>query len=138
MSCLFGGIPCSDYREFYFPISGIFILQYTDKGACISFRGQKYETRPMLIGYDVEIAYDPMSPDTITVHHPGIAPFTARPVKIGAFCDKLPVLPLSMQASEPETSRFLAALEKKHVQSKKQTADAISFASFGKGGSTDV
>ena len=29
MSCLFGGIPCSDYREFYFPISGIFILQYT-------------------------------------------------------------------------------------------------------------
>ena len=109
-----------------------------DKGACISFRGQKYETRPMLIGYDVEIAYDPMSPDTITVHHPGIAPFTARPVKIGAFCDKLPVLPLSMQASEPETSRFLAALEKKHVQSKKQTADAISFASFGKGGSTDV
>mgnify|MGYP007054492296 FL=1 len=30
-----------------------------DKGACISFRGKKFETRPALIGCTVGIAYDP-------------------------------------------------------------------------------
>ena len=29
-----------------------------DKGACISFHGQRYETKPALIGYTVEISYD--------------------------------------------------------------------------------
>ena len=37
-----------------------------DKGACISFRGRKYETKPSLIGYKVEISYDPAAPETIT------------------------------------------------------------------------
>ena len=32
-----------------------------DKGACISFQGRKYETKPSLIGCKVEISYDPMS-----------------------------------------------------------------------------
>ncbi len=64
-----------------------------DKRACISFQGGKYETKPFLIGFQVEIAYDPMSPETITVSYPGMEPFTAEPVKIGAFCDKNPTLP---------------------------------------------
>ena len=38
-----------------------------DKGACISFRGQRYETKPALIGYTVEISYDPANPEIITV-----------------------------------------------------------------------
>ncbi|MDO4650929.1 MAG: DDE-type integrase/transposase/recombinase, partial [Eubacteriales bacterium] len=38
-----------------------------NKGACISFRGQQYETKPALIGCTVEISYDPSSPETITV-----------------------------------------------------------------------
>src|SRR5699024_9921670 len=36
-----------------------------DKGACISFRGRKYETKPALIGYKLEISYDPAAPVTI-------------------------------------------------------------------------
>ena len=32
-----------------------------DRGGCISFRGQRYETRPSLIGSTVEISYDPSS-----------------------------------------------------------------------------
>lgn len=109
-----------------------------DKGACISFQGRKYETKPSLIGFEVEIAYDPMSPESITIHYPGMNDFQARPVKIGAFCDKNPSLPVSMQEKEVESSRFLAALEKKHEENRSQVANAISFAGFGKEVSADV
>jgi len=109
-----------------------------DKGACISFQGRKYETKPSLIGFEVEIAYDPISPEIITIHYPGIPEFQARPVKIGAFCDKNPTLPVSMQEKEVESSRFLAALEKKHDENRSQVANAISFAGFGKEVSVDV
>ena len=64
-----------------------------DKGDCINFQGRKYETKPSLIGFEVEIAYDPISPEIITIHYPGIPEFQARPVKIGAFCDKKPNTP---------------------------------------------
>lgn len=109
-----------------------------DKGACISFRGRKYETKASLIGCRVEIAYDPMATDTVTVRYPGVEPFTAKPVKIGAFCDKTPALPLSMQAEETESSRFLSALERKHTQSVNQRADAISFGGYRKDGGNNV
>ena len=109
-----------------------------DKGACISFRGRKYETKPSLIGCRVEISYDPMAPKNITIRYSGMEPFTAEPVKIGPFCDKAPSLPLSMQEQETESSRMLAALEKKHVQTRQQRADAISFGEYRKDGGRHV
>ena len=95
-----------------------------DKGACISFRGKKFETRPALIGCTVGIAYDPMVPEILTVSYHGMEPFTARPLKIGAFCDKNPSLPVSMQPKEAESSRLLDALKKKQAQSMQRRADA--------------
>lgn len=109
-----------------------------DKGACISFQGRKYETKPSLVGFKVEISYDPSAPETITVHYPGMEPFTAQPVKIGAFCDKNPSLPVSMQEIVPESSRFLNVLEKKQEQSRSRMADAISFGQFRKDGGRNV
>ena len=109
-----------------------------DKGACISFQGRKYETKPSLIGYKVEISYDPMSPEVVKVSYPGIPPFEAEPVKIGEFCSKTPALPVSMQEQETEASWFLSALEKKHEQSRQQAADAISFGQYRKDGGSDV
>ena len=109
-----------------------------DKGACISFQGRKYETKPSLVGFKVEISYDPSAPETITVHYPGMEPFTAHPVKIGAFCDKNPSLPVSMQETVPESSRFLNVLEKKQEQSRSRMADAISFGRFRKDGGGNV
>ena len=109
-----------------------------DKGACISFQGRKYETKPSLIGAKVDIAYDPVCPESITVSYPGMEPFTARPVKIGAFCDKNPALPVSMQETEAENSRMLAALEKKREQSREKMTDAISFGQFRKDGGAHV
>ena len=56
-----------------------------DKGACISFHGQKYETKPSLIGCKVSISYDPAAPEIITVSYPGIEAFTAKPLNIGSY-----------------------------------------------------
>ena len=98
-----------------------------DKGACISFRGQRYETKPELIGYKVGISYDPAAPEVLTITYPGYEPFTARPLKIGAYCDKNPTLPVSMREQKPSTSRFLDALETQHEKNREQVANAISF-----------
>ena len=109
-----------------------------NKGACISFRGKQYETKASLIGFTVEISYDPASPEVITVNYPGIEPFRAAPLRIGEYCDQKPELPVSMLAVEPETSRFLDALEKKHEESAKRRADAISFGAYRKEVAADV
>ncbi len=103
-----------------------------DRGACISFRGSRYETRPELIGCEVEISYDPMAPETIMVYFEGITPFEAKPVNIGSFCDKNPTLPISMQQAEASSSRMLDAVSKKHAATLEKQADALSFASYGK------
>ena len=109
-----------------------------DKGACISFRGKLYETKASLIGFRVEISYDPSSPEIITVRYPGMEPFRAQPLQIGEYCDQKPALPVSMLAVEPETSRLLDALEKKHAESVKRRADAISFGAYRKEVAPDV
>ena len=59
-------------------------------------------------------------------------------LKIGAFCDKNPPLPVSMQPKEAESSRLLDALEKKQAQSMQRRADAISFGSYRKDGGDHV
>ena len=103
-----------------------------DKGACISFRGKRYETKASLIGFTVEISYDPASPEILTVSCPGMEPFRVKPLEIGGYCDPRPPLPASMEAVEPETSRFLDALEKQHTESMTRRADAISFGGYKK------
>lgn len=101
-----------------------------DKGACFRFQGRKYEAKASLIGCRVEISYDPNAPETVTVSYPGMEPFQSRPVSIESYCNLDDPLPRSMKAVEPETSRFLDALEKQHEEHKKHRADAISFGSY--------
>ena len=109
-----------------------------DKGACISFRGKRYETKASLIGFTVEISYDPVSPEVLTVSYPGLEPFRVKPLEIREYCDPKPALPISMQEQEPETSRFLDALEKQHEQSVRLRTDAISFGGYRKEVPSDV
>ncbi len=109
-----------------------------DKGACFSFQGRKYEAKPSLIGCRAGIAYDPGAPEFVTVSYPGIEPFRAAPLRIGAFCDKTPSLPVSMQAVEAESSRLLDALEKAHAENAARRADAISFSGYRKEGCPNV
>ena len=103
-----------------------------DKGACISFNGLKYETSTALIGATVDIAYDSMAPEEITVTYPGTEPIQAKPIRIGSFCDPKPDLPLCMLPEEPETSRFLEGLEQKRNRSRQMKADALSFGNYRK------
>lgn len=109
-----------------------------DKGACFSFQGRKYDVGQALIGAKVEIAYDPMAPETVTVYYEGIPPFEVKPLQIGEFCGKKPELPERMQPLEPETSRFLDFLEKKHDKNRERHANAISYASLKKEGEGNV
>lgn len=103
-----------------------------DKAGCISFQGRIYEVSVALIGAKVEIAYDPIRAETLMVTYQGMEPITAHPVRIGSHCDPKPPLPASMQPAEPETSRFLDVLEKKHEKTSRLRAQAISYASYGK------
>lgn len=105
-----------------------------DKSGCLSFDGKKYDVSVSLAGRTVEIAYDPMAPETITVTCEGTEPITARPLAIPEFCDKSPVRPSCMQEDIPETSRFLDGLKKKAEANREHRMSAISFADFGKEG----
>lgn len=109
-----------------------------DKGGCISFQNRKYETKAELIGFTVEISYDPLAPEIITVRHENSAPFTAKPLQITGQCDTTPAIPVSMQAAKPVSSRLLAASRKKHQKLNEQMANAISYGQFRKDGGSHV
>lgn len=104
--------------------------RYVDKGGLISYNGRKYEAGAHLIGEQVVIAFDPMDNRTITVYPKDSASFTASPVQIGEYCAREIPVPRAV-AEEPVTSRFLDVLEKKHRESQKKLADAISYSDYG-------
>ncbi len=104
--------------------------RYVDKGGLISYNGCKYEAGAHLIGEQVVIAFDPKDDRTITVYPKNSASFTARPVQIGEYCAREIPVPRAV-ADEPVTSRFLDVLEKKHKESQKKLADAISYSDYG-------
>ena len=109
-----------------------------DKGACVNFGGKKYDVGVALIGKKVEIVFDPMAPETITVQYQGMEPFEAHPLQMSEYCKPKPKLPDTMLPVEPETSRFLDMLAKKHKDRFWQNANAISFASLRKEVPEDV
>ena len=103
-----------------------------DKAGCISFKGRRYETKTSLISRTVEISYDPFAPDEIMVYAAGMEPFAAKPLDISEYCNPRQPLPPGIDTIEPETSRFLDALEQKYKRNKQRSADAISFGGFRK------
>ena len=105
-----------------------------DKAGCFDFNGKKYEASAALCGMQVEIIYDPLNTETITVRHGKMDEIYAHPVKIGSFADKTPVRPIGMTDVMPETSRFLDALEKKYKEDHMAMASALSFGDYGKAG----
>ena len=113
-----------------------------DKGGCISMDGQLYEVSAALIGAKVEVSFDPVCMDTVTVHYPGIDPIQAKKLTIGEYCDPKPAVPASMLPVETQASRMLNVLEKKHDARQQLQANAISFSGFWKdspkGGEPDV
>lgn len=109
-----------------------------DKGGCIRVAGQMYETSTALIGAKVEISYDPLKPEIITVSYDGVKPFLAKPLQIGEYCDPKPEIPVSMLRTEPECSRFLEGLKRQRENSLQLQANALSFSHYGKEDNTHV
>ena len=103
-----------------------------DKGGCISLFGRQYEVSTALIGAKVEVSYDPMLLDTVTVRYQGVEPITAHPLVIKEYCDPKPAVPASMLPVEPQTSRLLDVLERKHEDRRQIQTNAISFSGFRK------
>ena len=109
-----------------------------DNAGCFSFSDVKYEASVALANMEVEIAYDPMNTETIKVLYRDMEPVLAHRVRIDAFCDKTPTLPVGMTDTIPETSRFLDALEKKYKEEHQLMANALSFGDYGKVGGGHV
>lgn len=109
-----------------------------DNAGCFSFGDVKYEASTALANAEVEIVYDPMNAETIKVLYQDMKPITAHRVRIGAFCDKTPDVPIAMTEQIPETSRFLDALEKKYKEDHRLMANALSFGDYGKAGDRNV
>ena len=103
-----------------------------DQSGCFSLDGRDYEASISLAGLEVEIAYDPLNKETVTVSLGKMEKIEAHPVRIGAFADKTVPRPAGMTDMLPETSRFLDALEKRYREDHKLMADALSFGEYGR------
>lgn len=109
-------------------------MRRLDNAGCFSFENNKYEASTALANAEVTIAFDPMNTEIITVYYLGMEPIVAHRMKIGAYADKKPPLPVAMTDKVPDTSRFLDALEKKYKEERQIMANAISFGDYGKAG----
>lgn len=109
-----------------------------DRSGCISFKGQKYEVGLRLIGAQVEVSYDPMDHGHLFVNYRDIPAFEVKPLQIGEFCSTSAGMPQHLLPTEPQTSRFLDALENKHAEQRNRTAGAISFGAYRKEVEGDV
>ncbi len=109
-----------------------------DKAGCFELRGRKYEASSSLANLKVEVSYDPLNLETVSVRYGKMDEMKAHPIRIGAYADKKTERPAGLTDRLPETSRFLDALEKKYRKDHQLMADAISFADYGKGGGGDV
>ena len=113
-------------------------IRRLDNAGCFSFSDVKYEASTALANAEVEIAFDPMNTETIKVLYRDMEPVMAHRVRIDAFCDKTPALPVGMTDKVPETSRFLDALEKRYKEDHNLMANALSFGEYGKAGGSYV
>ena len=109
-----------------------------DNSGCFSFNDVRYEASAALANAEVEIVYDPMNTETIKVLYQDLDPIIAHRVRIGAYCDKTPAIPVGMTEKLPETSRLLDALEKKYKEDHQLMANALSFGDYGKSGGSHV
>lgn len=109
-----------------------------DGTGCFRLAGITYQASTALAGMKAEIAYDPLDMKTVQVIHGSMDPINAEPVRIGAFASKTPDRPLGMTDAEPETSRYLDAMEKRYRKAHAMEANALSFGEYGKEGDGDV
>jgi len=104
-----------------------------DKSGCVSFQGSLYEVGVCFIGRKVGIRFDPSWADEIEIHHEDTEPFLAKKLVIGRNCGVKQALPESMRLTDPESSRMLDALKKKHLKNRQESVVATTFKEFWEG-----
>jgi transposase InsO family protein len=109
-----------------------------DKSGCISFEGVKYEVGISFIGCKVDIIYDPLSTDEITIEYEGHAAFKAKKLVIGEHSGKRPKLPEHLLPVKVEESRLLKQASKQNDKRVKTLAPAVAYRGIGKVGGSDV
>ena len=97
-----------------------------DKSGCISFQGQKYDLGIRYAGRQVDVVYDPMCTDTLTIEMKGEHPFQVQKVQIGEH-----VAPVPQKIEPPriptDRSRLLDAAEKKFDERRREQQFGISY-----------
>lgn len=100
-----------------------------DKSGCISFQGQKYDLGIRYAGRQVDMVYDPMYTDILTIETKGEHPFQVQKLQIGEHVAPRP------QKIEPPTiptdhSRLLDAAEKKFDERRREQQFGISYSAL--------
>jgi hypothetical protein len=105
-----------------------------DKTGCISFAGKKYEVGLKHMGFTVGVVYDPLDISEVTVEYEGFEPVRAREQAIGTNAGKRPVLPDTLKAAKPGSSRLLAGAKKANEKRRASQKMVLSFRKADTGG----
>lgn len=99
-----------------------------DGTGVFSLKGRKFTAGTELRGQKVEVIYDPKDLTNVKVAYSDWKPFPVKPTTIDEHCEK----PVPLEClGEPEESRYLNALMKKHNERKAAlAADVLSFSSY--------
>jgi putative transposase len=109
-----------------------------DKAGCISFDGQKYEVGLPFIGCTVDVIYDPVNTEELTIEYEGHNPWKANRLVIGERAGQRPKLPEHLTAEKTESSRLLRAAKQKNDQRMERYVPAVSYRNVSKGGEQNV
>ncbi|WP_026674116.1 DDE-type integrase/transposase/recombinase [Alkalihalobacterium bogoriense] len=98
-----------------------------DKSGCISFMDQKYEVGLPFIGRQVEVIYDPVNIEELTIEFENYTPWKAKKLVIGEKAGKRPALPEHLQVQSVDSSRLLKAAERKNEERQREQKPAVTF-----------
>ena len=87
----------------------------------------KYEVGLTFIGRQVDVVYDPLNIDELTIEFEDHTPWKAKKLVIGERAGKRPALPAHLQVQSVESSRLLKAAERKNQERLIEQKPAVTF-----------
>lgn len=98
-----------------------------DKSGCISFMDQKYEVGLAFMGRKVDVVYDPLNIEELTIEFEDYTPWKAKKLVIGEMAGRRSELPGHLQAQSADSSRLLKAAERKNLERQIDQKPAVTF-----------
>lgn len=98
----------------------------TDKSGCISFQGSKYDLGVAFAGRQVDVVYDPVNIETLTIEAPNTLPFQVHRVQIGERVAPRPKRP-ELETVPVDRSRLLDAVSDTFQEKGQHYRRAISY-----------